>query len=383
MTRINVGNIRHPDASADSIQLSSAGRVTLDGIAYPSAGPLSNRNLIINGAMQVAQRGTSGTANGDYAADRFSSGFSGGAITISQESLTSGDPYDAGFRNFARLTNTAAASGATDHRRLTQFIEAQNMANSGWNYASATSYVTLSFWIRSSVSQAFIVRLRSEDGTSQNYPMSTGTLTADTWTKITKTIPGNSNVAFDNDNGRGLRVEFAAFWGTDYTDSGVSLDTWAAYSASTRAPDMTSTWAGTTNATFDVTGVQLEVGSVATPFEHRSYGDELARCQRYYQHFATDTSAAVYIGMGISAGSTSARMFMPLAVPMRTTPSVTENGASADDQISSTYALSSPSVIASCASTVRVEFTTSGMTNGRPIQLQVGTGESITLSAEL
>ena len=240
------------------------------------------KNLIINGAMQVAQRGTTSTASNYGTVDRFFTSFSGGAVTTTQESLTSGDPYDAGFRNFVRLTNTTTATGAANYRLLVQNCEAQNIANSGWNYASATSYVTLSFWIRSSVSQAFSVRLRSLDGTSQNYPMSTGTLTADTWTKVTKTIPGNSNITVDNDNGAGLRVEFGAFWGTDSTDSGVTLDAWAAYSSSTRTTDMTNTWAGTTNATFDITGVQLEVGSAATPFEHRSFDDELARCQRYF-----------------------------------------------------------------------------------------------------
>ena len=205
-----------------------------------------------------------------------------------------------------------------------QRIEAQNVANSGWNYGSATSYVTLSFWIRSSVSQAFIVRFRSEDGTLQNYPMSTGTLTADTWTKITKTIPGNSNVTINNDNGAGLRVEFAAFWGTNYTDSGVSLDTWAAYSASTRAPDMTSTWAATTNATFDIPGVQLEVGTVATPFEHRSYGDELARCIRYYRRLNSDTQSDIYTGYGVGVCNASTRMLWTtmLSPPMRSHPAV-------------------------------------------------------------
>jgi len=288
------------------------------------------KNLIINGAMQVAQRGTSSTASDYGTVDRFFTSFSGGAVTTTQESLTSGDPYDAGLRNFVRLTNTTTATGAANYRLLVQNIEAQNIANSGWNYASATSYVTLSFWIRSSVSQAFSVRLRSLDGTSQNYPMSTGSLTAETWTKVTKTIPGNSNITVNNDSGVGLRVEFGAFWGTDFTDSGVTLDSWAAYSSSTRTTDMTNTWAGTTDATFDITGVQLEVGSVATPFEHQSYGDELRRCQRYYVDvLAGKSSNNTTICIGAQYNSSTAFGTIHLPVQMRTGPSIEVSNSSA------------------------------------------------------
>jgi len=108
-------------------------------------------------------------------------------------------------------------------------------------------------------------------------------LSADTWTKITKTIPGNSNLQFDNDANQGTEINISPFMGTDYTDSGVSLNTWGAYSGSTRAPDYTSTWYTTNDATFEITGVQLEVGSTVTDFEHRSFGQELLLCQRYYE----------------------------------------------------------------------------------------------------
>tara|TARA_R100000030_G_scaffold98832_1_gene89244 strand:+ start:367 stop:1455 length:1089 start_codon:yes stop_codon:yes gene_type:complete len=248
------------------------------------ADKLGDRNLIINGAMNVAQRGTSSTSAGFGTVDRFRTEVTSGTVTSSQQSLTTGSPYDEGFRNFYRLTNTTASSNnATGERAIRHMLEAQNLANSGWNYASSSSYVTLSFWVRASVSQEYYVYLRTRDGTSQRYAISIGTLTADTWTKITKTIPGNSNLTFNNDNGLGLELFFNAFQGTDSTDSGVSLNAWAAYASSTKLPDMTTTWSTTTNATFDLTGVQLEVGNTATPFEHRSFGDELVRCMRYFQ----------------------------------------------------------------------------------------------------
>ena len=261
----------------------STTNLTVNGNAYPSAGPLSNRNLIINGAMQVAQRGTSSTLGTYGTVDRFQPAFIAGAQTQTQETLTSGSPYDEGFRYFLRIANTTASTSANTLRQFSTKLEAQTIAQSGWNYTSSTSYVTVSFWVRASVGQEYYAYLLTQDGTPYKYSFSLGTLSADTWTKITKTVPGNSNLTVNNDNEEGLRLVVSPFYGTDYTDSGVSVDTWATYSGSTRTPDYTNTWGGTTDATFDVTGVQLEVGSVATPFEHRSFGDELVRCQRYYQ----------------------------------------------------------------------------------------------------
>ena len=161
-------------------------------------------------------------------------------------------------------------------------LEAQDIANSGWNYTSSSSFVTLSFWIKSSVAQDFPITLRSEDGTRQVYNMTTGSLTADTWTKVTKTIPGNSNLQFDDDVNAGLTLFINAFAGTNYTTSGLSQNAWSAWSGTKQGDNMTSTWYTTNDATLEITGLQLELGSVATDFEHRSFGQELALCQRYF-----------------------------------------------------------------------------------------------------
>ena len=297
----------------------------------PLAGQLGNRNIIINGAMQVAQRGTSSTSSGYQTVDRFEYRFGGTdeAPTQTQADVASGTtPYSLGFRKSYKIQNGNQTSGAgsADNIYLRQRIEAQDIANSGWNYTSSSSFITLSFWVKSSVAQNFYGYAQTIDGTKQNYPFETGSLTADTWTKITKTIPGNSNLQFDNDVNNGLDlVVVAPFWGTDYTASSVTLNQWAAQNDSTRPPDNTSTWYTTNDATFEVTGVQLEVGSVTTDFEHRSFGQELALCQRYYQILASTDEDIIGTGYGKSNGHIFAGR--PLLVEMRAVPSL-------DDQTS-------------------------------------------------
>ena len=338
----------------------------IDGARLDDSALYAGKNLIINGAMQVAQRGTSSTTNGYGTVDRYKGSYSGGTVTQTQTAITSGDPYDEGFRSVLRLTNTTSNTGTSANRIITQKIEAQNLANSGWNYTSSTSYVTLSFWARASVAQTYYVNLKTSDGTSQNYSTSFA-LSANTWTKITKTIPGGSNVAFDDNNEQGLQVHFVVFRGTDSTTSGHTLDAWAAYSASDIVPDMTNTWAGTTNATFDVTGVQLEVGASASAFEHRSYGDELRRCQRYYQKLqSTLADSIVYVGY--NAGTTSSRGTVYLPVSMRTNPTAVETTGTASD-----YNVRSGGSTTTCNSVPSFEFAT---TQSIGLQFNVSSGLS-------
>jgi hypothetical protein len=253
-----------------------------------------NKNLIINGAFNVAQRGTSSTSTSYKTVDRFLNSINGGTVTQAQHALTSSDtgPWAKGFRNSYHQTNTSASSdAAANFRNIYYYVEAQDLANSGWDYTSSSSYITLSFWAKSSLAGTYYIQLRSQDGTGQNYA-SPYTLVADTWKKITVKIPGNSNIQVDNNNGAGLQIYWVLDYGTNFTGS-MSTDTWAAYSSSTRTPDFAQDWTGTASATFEITGVQLEVGDTATEFEHRTYGDELARCQRYYEGiYMNDGTAA-------------------------------------------------------------------------------------------
>jgi len=302
MSTLKVNKIENTATSNGGVEIDNTGHVKIDNLQMPTAGNLSNRNLIINGAMNVAQRGTSSTGQGYQTVDRFRNVTTTLTATQSQQSLSSGDPFDEGFRFFYRQENTSTSTAAGARISIYQRIENQNISQSGWKYTDPNSFLTLSFWARASVAQTYCAQITTQDTSGRNYPM-TFALSADTWTKVTKKIPGNSNLSFTTGNDIGLALFFVPFFGTDRTDSGVSVDTWAAYANGTQLPDMTSTWANTSGATFDITGVQLEVGEMATPFEHRSYGDEMARCQRYYEQHKQNGSQFQTCGQGSVLGT--------------------------------------------------------------------------------
>ena len=283
MSEIKVNSIKGVGASAAAITVNNS-----DGTCTANLTNKPNRNLIINGAMNVAQRGTSSTSTGYQTVDRFNGSYTGTdeAPTFSQADVASGTtPYTSGFRKSFKITNgnQTSGAGAADKIQIYYGVEDQDLATSGWNYTSASSFVTLSFWVKSSVAQNFYGFFQSDNGSQYRYPFETGSLSADTWTKVTKTIAGNSNIVLNNDNGVGMYINIYPFIGTDQTNNSVTLNQWMALDNTARTPDYTSTWYTTNDATFEITGVQLEVGSVATDFEHRSFGQELALCQRYYQ----------------------------------------------------------------------------------------------------
>jgi len=327
MSTLKVDAIRHNSATSDAITTAADGTCTAK-ITSVGGGGLSHRNIFINGAMTVAQRGTSSTTNGYGSVDRYYVGYNAvdEAPTQAQTDISAGTtPYTLGFRKSLKITNgnQTSGAGAADYIFINMPQEAQNLATSGWNYKSSSSFITLSFWIKSSVAQNFFFQFDVRDGTRQNYTMETGSLTANTWTKITKVIPGNSNLTIDNDNGVGAYVTFGVFWGTDYTAS-MSLETWGAASDASKTPDNTSTWYTTNDATLEITGIQLEVGDTATTFEHRSYADELRRCQRYYVHFGSGYNTGARGG----SGGSLALFNYHLPVPLRAAPSFSTNPGS-------------------------------------------------------
>ena len=369
--------------------------ITTSQAFLPSEGQLSHRNLVVNGAMRVAQRGTTytggyGTANnGDYykTVDRqfiYAGGLPNTDVTSSQVSITSGDPYDAGFRKAFRITMGYQGSVPADVQVSYQHrMEAQDIACSGWKHTSSSSYLTLSFWVKSSVAQTFYGQLRTIDGTSYHYPFSYA-LSADTWTKVEKTIPGNSNLTLNNDTGEGLRIDLTPYYGTDYTNNSVSLNAWGTHSNSAKTPDQTSTWYSTNGATFEVTGLQLEVGQVATPFEHRKFSEELALCKRYYQQIDQESSSTSII-TGFGNGTNRIRSVIPLMVEMRSNPVVTLDTSEGNPSFYS-YTAGPPSYtslsgVESTTKTITVDINTSSVTAGAPYDWR-GSSAFITIDAE-
>ena len=308
-----------------TIKVSKVEPVTSGGDCIVNATNIvGNKNLIHNGAFQIAQRGTSSTTSGYGTIDRWEHYHASAeeAPTYTQHALTSSDtgPWEKGFRYSAHIQNGNQTGGASGSDELYFFykIESQDISSSGWDYTSASSYITLSFWVKTSVAQNYYGNVVSRDGTNQAYPFETGSLSANTWTKIIKTIPGNSNIQIDNDNGQGLSLGIYAFNGTSYTASGVTLNQWGTKDNAAAVPDMTTTIWTTDDATFEITGVQLEVGDTATAFEHRTYADDLAICQRYYYQ---ESSSSVQMNLNRSGGRRVANV--PFPVTMRATPTVT------------------------------------------------------------
>ena len=306
----------------------SRARTFADLATASEAGSLGQANIIINGDMSVAQRGTSSTSSNFQTVDRMSVGYGTISVTQSQQSLTSGSPYEAGFNNFIRMANTSTSSAAGAYVQLYHPIEAQHIANSGWNFKSSSSFVTLSFWARSSLAGTYYARVNTDDGTAY-YRIKAFALSADTWTKVTFTIEGNSNLTINDDNGLGLQVVIIPHYGTSFTGSNASTTAWFTLVSNDYFPDFAQNWANTSSATFDVTGMQLELGQVATPYKHESFGDNLARCQRYFfaPKAVNDNGSAtdLYHGHGFYYNSSQVQVFIPHPVDMRVKPTVTSS----------------------------------------------------------
>ena len=244
----------------------------------------TNPNLIINGDMAIAQRGTSSTSTGIKTVDRWNALWTGGGITQSQVALTSGGPYDEGHRHAFKMAVTSVNSANNRYAQMRYIPEAKDIRNFGWQYTSGSSYITVSFWAKSSLAGTYFFSMYGPDsGTAQIYSTSYA-LAADTWTKVTKTIPGGSNIVLNDDTGVGFYIDIRLDLGTDYTASDATINAWndrVASDAKTTT-DFAQSWFNTGSATFEVTGVKLEVGQSATTFEKLDYTAEFQRCQRYY-----------------------------------------------------------------------------------------------------
>ena len=270
------------------------------------------RNRIINGDMRIDQRNAGASVtpgNGQYGLDRWRNGVNVASKFSVQQNAGAVTPPQ-GFVNYLGATSLSAYSvGAGELFLVQQYVEGYNTADLAWGTSSASA-VTLSFWVRSSLTGTFGGSLQNSDR-SRCFPVSYTILAADTWEYKTITIPGDTTGTWLTTNGIGVQVNFSL--GSGSTFSGTA----GAWSGSTlfSATGAVSV-VGTSGATFYITGVQLEAGSVATPFERRPYGTELALCQRYF-YKATTRSVGVTATSVNSYGQT-----VSWPVTMRSAPTI-------------------------------------------------------------
>jgi hypothetical protein len=344
------------------------------------------RNRIINGAMVIDQRNAGAsvtitdTSNLTYTLDRWTAyGSAASKFSVQQNAGSVTPPV--GFINYFGATSLSAYSVVSgDSFTIQQAIEGLNVSDLAWGTANAQT-VTLSFWVRSSLTGTFGGSLRNS-GVTRSYPFSYTISSANTWEYKTVTIAGDTSGTWLTTNGIGIRLCFSI--GSGSTFSGTA-GAWAG-SNFTSVTGATSV-VGTNGATFYITGVQLEVGSTATSFDYRPYGTELQLCQRYLYKISGATQY-VRVGTGPANTTTNSDQTIFMQVPMRVTPtSVTTTGSLGLWSGGTIFAVTAFSLNSNGSSpyTASVGCTTTGLTADRTYQL-IGNNDStasLALSAEL
>jgi len=309
------GNLNIQSNGATVLSVTN-GAFSVGGNNISADNSLGFRNRIINGDMRIDQRNAGAsvtlTSGVIYTVDRFIGlEDTDGAMTAQQDSSA-----PVGFVNSLKLTTTTADAtlGSTQFSNLQQRIEGTNVADLAWGTANAKT-VTLSFWVRSSLTGTFSGSV-SNSAFNRSYPFTYTISVADTWEYKTVTIPGDTTGTWLTTTGVGIRLVFSMGEGSDYAGTAGS---WVG-SLKTGVTGATSV-IGTLDATWYVTGVQLEVGSVATPFERRPFGTELALCQRYFQRYVA-VSTNKRMAVGGWGSSTEGQCLIHPPVTMRSTPTL-------------------------------------------------------------
>ena len=321
--------------AVNAITDASAGNTTNINGVTPNTSNVIGKNILINGAMQIAQRGTSVTgitSGSNYACDRWRLMMSSaGTWTLTQDT----DSPD-GFGSSMKLdcTTANASPGATTYIQIQHRIEGQFLQQLAKGTSSAKK-VTVSFWIKCSKTGNIQVNLKDKDNTrliGQTVTINA----ANTWEKKSLTFDGDTTGTLDNDNTEGMALQFFVEAGSNFTGGAVPTS-WEAEGSTDRAAGVTLALADSTSNTLNLTGVQLEAGSSATEFEHRQYTTELQLCQRYYQQ-PIDSGLDFFAGYMVN-GNYGPSAFATWVVEMRATPTVvlTLGGLNAVGSVSVNY----------------------------------------------
>jgi len=300
--------------------ITTSGNETVTGTVVMGSSFLRNR--IINGDMRIDQRNAgasvTNTAGNTFSVDRWGTNGSQASKFTAQRNAGSVTP-PAGFPNYLGITSSSAYTvGSSEAFYIYQGVEGFNTSDFDWGSASAKT-VTLSFWVRSSLTGAFGGSLFN-NAANYSYPFSYTISAANTWEQKTITVTGPTAGTWTTDNTAGIWLSFnlgagSTLLGTANTWSGTFY----------RAPTGSTSVVGTNGATWYVTGVQLEQGSVATPFERRQYGQELALCQRYFARLGSLSGNYVGFGAGICDTTSIGFIYIKYPVTMRGTPTLSQS----------------------------------------------------------
>ena len=296
----------------------SRARTFADLATASEEGSLASPNMIQNGDMAVSQRATSLTSQTGtfYCVDRFKIIESADAVFSAAQSSTSPE----GFNNSLKIDTTTADSSlsSTQYASIVQNQEGLNLQHLNWGTSNAKP-LTVSFHVRSNVTGTYCLLMVAKDATVK-YQSQTYTIdSANTWEKKVLTYIGETTTAIPDDNTNSLWIEFCLGSGTGYTSGGATGQAWSSDGTKYYGGQGVNIMASTDNE-FLLTGVQMEVGRVATPFKYESYGDNLKRCQRYYYVHSDGDSKPLGTGVAEAAAAPSWTMDFPTS--MRTAPSI-------------------------------------------------------------
>ena len=318
MSTLKVDGIRSNSASSDAITLAN------DGTCTAKISNRSNKNLIINGAMEVAQRGTSQSTSGTtvaYAVDRFflSNPAGGQAQTGTQETNAPSGFYNSLKAN-CTTANTSLTTGSSDQFKIEYRIEGLDLASIQFGTSSAQT-LTVSFWVKSNKTGNSALALLNYSN-NRSFVHQYNIASADTWQKVSFTVTGDTSGSWEKNTNVGMRLRWGSF-GTTYQTN--SFDAWQAgqYMTTSNSP---INFNSATNDYLQITGVQVERGNTATDFEHRGYGQELALCQRYC--YVWESSVAYSnLGTGVQTDSSNVDLIITLPQVMRASPSFSSSGS--------------------------------------------------------
>jgi hypothetical protein len=341
------------------------------------------KNRIINGAMVIDQRNAGAAVSTGYPVDRFRIDSNVGSKSSQQQNAggLTGTSVPSGFRNYVGCTSSGTYSVAAGEIYIfDQPIEGYNIADLNWGFANAQP-VTLSFWVRSSLTGTFGGSLVSSSA-NRSYPFTYTINSANTWEQKSITIAGDTSGTWNTTNGTGVLLSFNLATGSTYSGTAGAWAGAAYYSATGAQNPM-----ATSGATWYITGVQLERGSTASSFEYRSYGAELALCQRYAIVYGRDSGSNQIGGTGFAYGTTNGDIPVAFPVEMRATPTLAYSGGANISDGAAATAVTALTVISSQSSPkiLSMRFTVaSGATTFRPYRVETTSNTAFALfSAEL